>query len=93
MFAKIKEKLAAFREKIKGYKTIIWNGILALAAPLAIAADKLGDVDFSDKVGPIGAVVIGFVVAAIGMWLRYMTTGPVGAKGDEAPAPDVKAGD
>ena len=86
MFAKLKEKL-------RGWKTIIWNAFLALAAPLAIAADKLGAVDFTDKVGPIGAVVIGFVVAAIGMWLRYVTTGPVGAKGDEAPAPDVKAGD
>ena len=30
---------------------------------------------------------------AIGVWLRYITTGPVGAKDDEKPVLDVKGGD
>jgi hypothetical protein len=84
---------AAIREKLRGWKTMIWNGFLALAAPIAVALQQLGAVDWSQYVGPIGAICIGLVVAAIGVWLRYVTTGPVGAKGDEAPAADVKAGD
>ena len=80
-------------EKIKGWKTIIWNGFLALAAPVAIALQQLGAIDWSQYVGPIGAICIGFLIAAIGIWLRYITTGPVGVKGDEEPSQDVKAGD
>jgi hypothetical protein len=86
MFAKL-------REKLRGYKTLVWNAFLALAAPVAIALQQLGAIDWSQYVGPLGAVGVGFLIAGIGVWLRYITTGPVGSKGDEAPAPDVKAGD
>lgn len=84
---------ARLREKLKGYKTVVWNAFLALAAPVAVALQQLGAIDWSQYVGPLGAIGIGFLIAGVGIGLRYLTTGPVGAKGDEAPAPDVKAGD
>jgi hypothetical protein len=84
---------ANLREKLKGYKTIVWNAFLAMAAPVAVALQQLGAIDWSQYVGPIGAIGIGFVIAAIGVLLRYITTGPVGAKGDETPDANVKAGD
>lgn len=85
--------LAELREKMKGWKTVIWNVLIALSAPFAIALQKLDAIDWSQWVGPVGAIGIGFVIAAVGIGLRCATTGPVGAKGDEQPAPDVKAGD
>lgn len=93
MFDKIKAKIAALREKLKGYKTLVWNAFLALAAPVAVALQQLGAIDWSQYVGPFGAIAIGFVIAGIGIWLRYITTGPVGSKGDEPATPETKAGD
>lgn len=93
MLAKLKAKLAALREHLLGWKTIIWNVFLGLAPPVAIALEQLGAIDWSKYVGPFGAIAIGFAVSGVGIGLRYITTGPVGAKGDEAPASDVKAGD
>lgn len=84
---------ARLREKLKGWKTIIWNVFIAVAAPLAIALQQLGAIDWSQYVGPIGAVFIGLAIGIIGIAFRVVTTGPVGAKGDDEPAPDVKAGD
>lgn len=93
MWAKIKAKFEAIRERLLGWKTIIWNVFLGLAAPMAVALEQFGAIDWSQYVGPFGAVGIGFLVASVGIWLRYITTGPIGAKGDEQPDPDVKAGD
>ncbi len=81
------------REKLKGYKTVVFNIILAMGAPIAVALQKLDAIDWTQYVGPFGAILVGFVIAGIGLYLRWVTTGPVGSKGDEAPAPEVKAGD
>ena len=94
MWGKIKAKFAALRERLLGWKTIIWNAFLGLATPIAVALEQFGAIDWSQYVGPIGAVGIGLLVASVGIWLRYITTGPVGSKGTEEPSdPDVKAGD
>lgn len=93
MFAKLKAKFAAFREHLKGWKTIVWNAFLGLAAPVAIALQQLGAIDWSQYVGPVGAVFIGLGIAVVGILLRVVTTGPVGSKGEETPAPETKAGD
>lgn len=93
MFAKIKAKFAALREKLKGYKTMVWNGFVAIVPVVLVSLDKLASVDLSQYMTWWMAIAVGFVVSAVGVWLRYITTGPVGAKGDEAPDPDVKAGD
>lgn len=93
MLATIKAKLAAFREKIRGWKTIIWNAIIAILPVALVALDKLQAVDLSQFMTPWAAIGVGFLVSAVGVWLRTITTGPVGATGTAEPAPNVKAGD
>jgi hypothetical protein len=93
MLAKIKAKWEAVKAKLRGWKTIIWNGFVAVAPVVLVSLDKLASLDLSQYMTWWMAIVVGFVVSAVGVWLRYVTTGPVGAKGDEEPAPDVKAGD
>ncbi len=34
---------------------------------------------------PLNAVIAGFAISAVGVWLRLLTTGPIGG-GDSAPA-------
>lgn len=91
---------AAIREKLKGWKTIIWARALMVFGLVAGAVLPILQMIDGSQIGifipPKYTPFIPLIVAAIGMvteWLRRVTTGPVGAKGDEAPAPDVKAGD
>lgn len=86
MFAKL-------REKLKGWKTVVWNLFIALSGVIAVALQQLGLIDWSQYVGPIGAVFISLAISAIGIGLRTMTTGPVGSKGEQPATPDTKAGD
>jgi cyanate permease len=90
MFAGIKVRIAALREKLKGYKTMVWNGFVAIVPVALVALDKLAAVDLSQYMTWWMAIAVGFVVSTIGVWLRYITTGPVGAKGDRAPVSDEK---
>lgn len=88
--------LAAFKEKIKGWKTIIWARALVLLG-LVLTLISVMDVnaltvllpDRYKPLAPMILVLIGLVTEA----LRRVTSGPVGSKGDEAPPPDTKAGD
>lgn len=80
------------REKIKGWKTMIWNGFIALAPVMMVSLDRLQAVDLSQYMTWYMAIAVGFAVSAVGVWLRYVTTGPVGSKVDDFPAP-AKAGD
>jgi hypothetical protein len=80
------------REKIKGWKTMIWNGFIALAPVMMVSLDRLQAVDLSQYMTWYVAIAVGFAVSAVGVWLRYVTTGPVGSKGDDIPAP-AKVGD
>ncbi len=84
---------ANLRERLRGWKTVIWNGFLGLTPALLVAVDKLQAMDLTPYMTWYMAIAAGILVGAIGTWLRYVTTGPVGSKGEEAPAPDVKAGD
>jgi hypothetical protein len=86
MFAKL-------REKLKGWKTIIVNVVLGIAGAAYPLYLQLQSVDLTPV---IPAKYVAFFVvgnALIGIGLRCITTGPIGSKGDEAPAPDTKAGD
>jgi hypothetical protein len=85
MFAKL-------REKIKGWKTMIWNGLIALAPVMMVSLDRLQAVDLNQYMTWYMAIAVGFAVSAVGVWLRYVTTGPVGSKVDDFPAA-AKAGD
>jgi hypothetical protein len=91
---------AAIREKLKGWKTIIWARALVIFGIIAGAVLPLLQMIDGSQVGvfipPKYTPFIPLIVAVIGMvteTLRRMTTGPVGAKGDAAPKVDVKAGD
>jgi hypothetical protein len=83
---------AKFCEKLKGWKTILWNGFLGLAPVLLVAVDKLQAMDLTPYMTWYMAIAAGVVVGGAGTWLRYVTTGPVGSKGEEEPAPEVKTG-
>lgn len=85
--------IAKLREKLKGWKTIIWNGFVALMPLVLVSLDKLQALDLTQYMSAPLAILAGFVIGGVGMGLRVVTTGPVGSKGDDAPAPDVKAGD
>lgn len=84
---------ATWTEKIKGWKTVIWNMIVALFPVVLESLDKLQALDLNQYLTPVNAIIAGFVIAGVGVLLRLITTGPVGSKGDEAPAPATKAGD
>lgn len=87
---------AKLRFKLEGWKTIIWARALVLVGvAVTLLSVMTGDQvsallpDRWKPFAPMVLTVIGIVTEA----LRRVTTGPVGSKGDEAPAPDVKAGD
>jgi hypothetical protein len=86
MFAKL-------REKLKGWKTVVWNGFLGFAPVILVGLDKIQAIDLTQYMTWYMAIGVGVVVGGIGTFLRWMTTGPIGSKGDEAPAPTTKAGD
>lgn len=67
-------------EKVKGWRTIIWNSFLAAAPSAAFLADQLQVIDFKQFLTPLNAVIAGIIIALIGFWLRAVTTGPVGSK-------------
>lgn len=84
---------AKFRENLKGWKTVIINVMIGLPAGLYALYLQLQAVDFTPVIPAKYAAAFIVANAVIGIMLRLITTGPVGAKGDEAPAPEVKAGD
>lgn len=81
------------KKKLDGWKTIVWNGFLGVAPVVLVSLDKLASLDLSQYMTWWLAIVVGFVVSATGVWLRYITTGPVGVKNDETRVLDVKGGD
>lgn len=87
--------------KLKGWRTIIWSGFLAIAGGAvailqAVNVDMIGIV-LPDKYKPYGPVIAPLVIAAIGVitgWLRYVTTTPIGSDQPLQPTPLVpKAGE
>lgn len=86
MFAKI-------REKLKGWKTVVINALVGLPASLLFLYEQFQGVDVTPLIPAkyVAAAVAG--MAVLGVVLRIVTTGPVGAKGDAPPPANVKAGD
>ena len=82
-----------FKKKLDGWKTIVWNGFLGVVPVVLVSLDKLASLDLSQYMTWWLAILVGFVVSAVGVWLRYVTTGPVGAKDDGTPVLGVKGGD
>lgn len=86
MFAKL-------REKLKGWKTVVINSVMGAPAGLYFLYQEFATVDLTPVIPAkyVAAFMVGWAI--LGVILRIVTTGPVGAKGDEAPAPETKAGD
>lgn len=89
-----------FSEKLKGWKTMIWSSFLTglgLIATFLIGILPLIDgTQIGIFIPPEYTPFIPLILAAIGLVtgaLRAITTGPVGAKGEAEPKPNVKAGD
>ena len=91
---------ASITQKLKGWKTIIWARTVVLLGLLSGVVIPLLQMVNGDQIGifipPKYTPFIPLIVAAIGMvteWLRHVTTGPVGSKGEVAATPQTKAGD
>ncbi len=68
------------RQKLKGWKTVIFGGLVAGASACADALDALHAIDITPLLPPASALKI---IAAIGVatiLLRLVTTGRVGQK-------------
>lgn len=85
--------IAAIREKLKGWKTVIVGAIIASPLTVLEILSAMSMVDMESVLpAPWGArLTLATSIAMI--LLRVITTGPVGAKGDEEPDADTKAGD
>lgn len=91
---------AGIREKLKGWKTIIFARSLVIIGTIVggvipllqmVTSEQISSI-LPDKLIPWSPLII----AAIGLmaeWLRRTTTGPVGSKGEEPATPETKAGD
>jgi len=97
MFSTLFERI---KQKLRGWKTIIWARALVVFGVVAgfvlpilqmIDGSQIG-VFIPPKYTPFIPMIVA-VIGAVTEWLRRVTTGPVGAKGEEAPSPEVKAGD
>jgi hypothetical protein len=89
----IKAKFQWLRERAKGWKTVIIGAGIGLPLALLELIEQLKLVDPATILPePWGQrVALGLAVTMI--LLRLITTGPVGAKGDDEPDADTKAGD
>jgi len=80
-------------ETLKGWKTVIVNGVTGLTAALYVLYLQIQTVDFTPVIPQkyMGYFIVGMSV--LGIVLRLITTGPVGSKGEVAATPQTKAGD
>lgn len=94
MLANLKAKIAALREHLLGWKTVVWNCFIGLMPVILVSLDKLQAVDLAPYMTPFMGILVGFIISAVGTYLRYISVGPIGSKGtEEATDPAVKAGD
>ncbi len=89
----IKGKYAALLEQSKGWRTIIFGAIVGAPLTILQILNELSVLDLTTVIPPPWGVRIATAVTVVMILLRLITTGPVGSKGDETPADDVKAGD
>lgn len=91
---------AAIREKLKGWKTIIWSRALVVVGVVAGFVIPMLQMLTSEQISSLlpphlvpWAPLILVAIGGVTEWLRRSTTGPVGSKGDEPATPETKAGD
>lgn len=76
----IKEKFAALREKLKGWKTIIVGAVVGLPLAILELLEQLQMVDPSSVLPEPWGQRIGLALALAMILLRLVTNSPVGAK-------------
>lgn len=89
----IKAKSLWLWEKAKGWKTVIVGALVGLPLALLEIVEQFNLVDPASILPEPWGQRVALVLSIAMILLRLITTGPVGAKGDEKPDPDVKAGD
>ena len=89
-----------FREKIKGWKTIIWSyALIFVGAVLGVVVPVLDALNVTyinaaipSQYVPYAPLIL-IIIGQVTKMLREATTGPVGSKGDTPATPNTKAGD
>lgn len=89
----IRAKFNWLWEKAKGWKTVIVGAIVGLPLVLLEIVEQFNLVDPASMLPEPWGQRVALALSVAMILLRLITTGPVGAKGDEEPDPDVKAGD
>ncbi len=85
--------LRAFRERLKGWKTVIVGAVFGAPLALLEIIEQLKLVDPATILPEPWGARVALALAVAMILLRLITTGPVGAKGDDEPDADTKAGD
>jgi hypothetical protein len=70
----------SLRSKLKGWRTVIWGALLTAAGPLVETLDLLRAVDWAQLLTPRSVAVAAALIGIVTLWLRWITTGPVGGK-------------
>jgi hypothetical protein len=70
----------ALRQKLKGWKTLIFGGIVTAASTLLDLLDALRAVDITPLLPPAHALKIIAAIGVVTILLRLVTTGAVGEK-------------
>jgi hypothetical protein len=89
----LKEKYRWLSEKAKGWKTVIVGAVVGAPLVLLQILEAFSLVDPATILPEPWGQRLALAVSVAMILLRLITTGPVGAKGDEEPDADVKAGD
>jgi hypothetical protein len=68
------------RQKIKGWKTLIFGGIVTVASAVLDLLDSLRAIDITPLLPPAHALKIIAVIGVVTIVLRMATTGAVGRR-------------
>ena len=64
----------------KGYRTVLFNLLTLAVTASGFVLQYLGELGLDDKTFALWAIVLNIFVAAANLWLRTVTTTPVGEK-------------
>jgi len=82
MIAWLKEKFAAIREKLKGWKTVIIGALVALPLSLLEILQELQLVDLNSVLPEPWGARLALAVSLAMIFLRLITNTPVGKKAE-----------
>jgi hypothetical protein len=70
----------ALRARLRGWRTVIWGMLLTAAGPLIETLDLLRAVDWTPLLTARNVALASIGIGVVTLWLRWVTTGPVGGK-------------